>query len=63
MGGSEVETNGQNLVEPGNARSAAKWRGAIDELQALGLLEDRTHRGELFNITDAGYRVADVLRG
>jgi hypothetical protein len=63
MGGSQVETNGRNLVEPGNARSAAKWRGAIDELQALGLLEDRTHRGELFNITDAGYRTADVLGG
>jgi hypothetical protein len=63
MGGSEVETNGRDLVEPGNARSAAKWQGAIDELHALGLIEDRSHRGEVFNITDAGYRAADVLRG
>jgi hypothetical protein len=62
VSGSEVETNGRDLVEPGNARSAAKWRGAIDELHALGLLEDRSHRGEIFNITDAGYHTADALR-
>ncbi len=63
IGGDHVATNGRDFVETGNARSAALWRGAVDELEGLGLIEDRTGKGELYFVTDAGYRIGDLLRG
>jgi hypothetical protein len=56
---SHIETNGRDFVEPGSVRSAARWRAAVSELQHLGLVEDRVGKGEVFYITDAGYRVAE----
>ena len=63
MDGSHVQTNGRDFVEPGSARSAAQWRGAVDELYGLGLAEDRTGKGEVFFITDSGYHVGGLLGG
>jgi hypothetical protein len=62
LNGSHVQTNNRNFVESGDARSAARWRGAVDELYRLDLIEDRAGKGEVFYITDEGYRVADLLR-
>lgn len=62
MGGTHVQTNQRDFVELGNVRSAARWRGAVDELHDLGLVEDRAGKGEVFFVTDAGYRVGDLLR-
>lgn len=62
MGGTHVQTNQRGFVEPGNVRSAARWRGAVDELQNHGLVEDRAGKGEVFFVTNTGYRVGDLLR-
>lgn len=62
MGGTHVQTNGRNFVELPDARSAAHWRGAVDELNNIGLVEDRAGKGEVFFVTDAGYQVADRLQ-
>jgi hypothetical protein len=61
MGGSHVQTNGKSFTEPGNARLEARGRGVVKELQNLGLIEDRSYKGEVFSVTDAGYRVAELL--
>jgi hypothetical protein len=61
MAGTHVQTNGRDFVESGNVRSAARFRGAVDELHNLGLVEDRAGKGEVFFITDDGYRVSDLL--
>ena len=61
MGGTFVQANGQQFVEPENPRSEALWRAAVDELQKAGLVEDRTGERSLFYITDAGYFAADAL--
>jgi hypothetical protein len=58
--GSHVQTNGRDFVE-GGPRSEAQWRGAVAELHRLGLLEDRAGKNEVFFVTDAGYRTAEVL--
>jgi hypothetical protein len=58
--GSHVQTNGRDFVE-GGPRSEAQWRGAVAELHRLGLVEDRAGTGEVFFVTDAGYRTAEVL--
>jgi hypothetical protein len=60
--GSHVETNNRDFVVPGDVKTAARWRGALSELNALRLVEDRAGKGELFFVTDEGYRVADLLK-
>ncbi|MES0007915.1 DUF4062 domain-containing protein [Mesorhizobium sp. M0062] len=59
LGGSHVQTNGRDFVQSNDTRATAKWRGAVDELARLALIEDRGGKGEVFFVTDAGYRAAD----
>lgn len=62
MEGATVQTNGKNFAERGNSRSEAQWRGAVAELSRLHLIDDRAGKGEVFFITDEGYRIADLLQ-
>jgi predicted nucleotide-binding protein len=62
LAGLSIQTNGRNFVEGGSARSAAKWEGALKELLAAHLVQERGHKGELFDVTGIGYEVADQLR-
>lgn len=62
MQGSFIQTNDKVFNDPGNPRSEARGRGAVKELSNLGLIEDRDGKGEVFSVTDEGYRVADLLR-
>ena len=61
-GGMSVETNERSFTERGNARSEARWRRVVQEMVQRGLLETRDARGEVFSITDQGFRAADVLQ-
>lgn len=61
LGGMSIETNERNFVEQGNPRSEAKWRRAVRELDASGLLEATDSGGETFRLTDLGYRVLDEI--
>jgi len=63
MGGLIVQTNGKQLAEMGNPRSEAQWKGAIEELMNLGLMESRGAKGEVFGLTNDGYQLADRLGG
>ena len=40
-------------------REVALWKGVIDNLLNLGLIEDKNYKGELFGLTSAGYDAAD----
>ena len=62
MSGLILQTNGRQLCERQDARSEAKWQGAVRELIQQGLIEGRGHKGEVFNVTSEGYRVADELK-
>jgi hypothetical protein len=61
LGGTHIQTNNRQFVELGNPRSEARWRRAVDELETSGLIEDRGGKGEVFSLTDAGYKVADAF--
>ena len=61
MGGLSLETNERQFAERGNARSEAKARRLVRELLDLGIIEQRDRDGEVFAVTDEGYRVADQL--
>jgi len=57
-----VQTNERDFTARDDVRSEARWKGAVVELNRLGLTEDRAGKGEVFFVTDDGYRVADLLR-
>lgn len=56
-----IQANDRNHVEIGDPRSEARWRGALRELLDAGCLEDRLGVGELFNVTETGYRASSIL--
>jgi hypothetical protein len=59
--GLTVQTNGINLVDTGDPRSEARWEKAVDDLRYADLIRDRGHKGEVFQVTADGYRIADRL--
>jgi len=62
FGGQFVQTNGQTFGDPGDRRSMARWEYALDQLVALELVVERGYKGEVFEVTDPGYRLAERLR-
>ena len=62
MGGSTVQANSRNFVEPNDPRSRAIWEGAVDELDRNGLVQPVGHKREIFRVTREGYDAADLLR-
>lgn len=60
--GTCIQTNGREFSNRGDPRSEAKWEGAVDELYHKGLIEDHAGKGEVFFVTDKGYRAADYLQ-
>lgn len=59
--GQSVQAGKKQFAQLKNARSEALWKSAVDELRHTGLIEDRGHQGEVFAVTNDGYKVADIL--
>jgi hypothetical protein len=62
IGGMSVETKGRNFVDQGSAQSKPRWRRAVQELVERGLLKQRDTNGEVFSITDEGFRALALLK-
>jgi len=52
---------GGGLIETTDGRLEAEGRAWVDELLREGLIEDRWHNGQVFAVTDKGFRTADAL--
>lgn len=61
MGGTFIKTKSRIFTEPTNARSVAKWRSALRELNQHLFIEDRKGKGELFFVTNLGYKAGELL--
>ncbi|MGF6153443.1 hypothetical protein [Pseudomonas fluorescens] len=61
LGGAAIQTNGRNFIESKERRDIAKWEAALNQLQSERLIVDRGHKGEVFEITSAGYELADTI--
>ena len=57
--GLQIQTNGKSFVESQNARSEAKWKAAIQQLEQRGLIQ--REGDSIFSLTDEGFNVADTL--
>ena len=62
MGGAEIMTNGKNLISSKEHREVARWESALKELLNEALLVDRGHKGEVFEVTNLGYQIADMIQ-
>lgn len=62
MGGTLIQVSGKNLIDSDDRREVAKWEGAIRELLGNDLLVERGHKGEMFEITNLGYQIADMIQ-
>lgn len=56
-----IQTNSHNFVEEGNKRSEALWKSALNSLVENELVEAEGYKGEVYSMTDLGYRVADRI--
>jgi len=61
IGGTAIQTNGKNLIPSKDRREVAKWEDALEQLRSNELVVDRGHKGEVFEITNLGYQVADMI--
>ena len=61
MSGTVIQTNGKNLIPSNDRREIAKWEQALEELKSKNLVVARGNKGEVFEMTDLGYRIADMI--
>ena len=61
LNGSAMQTNGKNLASSNDRREVAKWEEALQQLSLHELVVDRGYKGEVFEITNFGYQVADMI--
>lgn len=61
IGGTAIQTNGKNLIPSNERREVAKWEHALEELISKYLVVDSGHNGEVFEITNLGFQVADMI--
>ncbi len=61
MGGALVQVGQENYAGDGDARSQARWEGAVDELEQLGLIAAQGNKREIFKVTRGGFDAADQI--
>lgn len=61
MGGNAIQTNGKNFITSKSRREEALWEAALQELESKELVDDPGHKGEVFVLTNQGYKVADMI--
>lgn len=59
INGTDIQTNGKNMVASNERREIAIWEQAVTQLVALKLLVARGTEGQVFEVTALGYEVAD----
>jgi len=61
MGGNTIQTNGKNFITSNNRREEALWEAALQELESNELIKDPGHKGQVFELTNQGYLIADMI--
>ena len=61
LGGTTIQTNEKNFTESSERREIARWESAIKDLISMGLIIERGSKGEMCELTNLGYQVADMF--
>lgn len=56
-----MQTNGKGLIPSNDRREAAKWEYPLEQLSSHELVVGCGYKGEIFEITNLGYQVADMI--
>lgn len=59
FGGTTIQANKREFIEPNNPRSYAQWKSAFDELKKGKYIEDGN---DYYPLTEKGYRESDRLK-
>jgi hypothetical protein len=62
LDGDTVLANRVNFAEGADARRAAAWRSAVAQLEFNMFIEDRGGKGQVYYVTDTGFRYAERLK-
>lgn len=60
LGGTDIKGGGQSFGDPKSRRVVAYWEAIVSDLLDRGLIKDANGRGEYFQVTNAGYRLAGI---
>jgi len=60
--GFSISTNGHEFVGSQDQKLWAKWKGAVDELEQLGYINNLGGHGQVFDMKDKGYERAEDLK-
>ncbi len=60
MSGTSILVNGDDLTENLDRRGVARWESAVDELSRHRLIRDLGHKGEVYELTSAGWELGDL---
>jgi len=63
FGGEAIQENDKSMIPNGDPRTVALWMGGLKDLQRRNYIQDRGHKGEVFDVTREGYEAADRLNG
>lgn len=61
MGGTAIQSAGRAFCDAKDRRAVARWTAAVEELRDRDLVRDHSGKGEVFELSDAGYRLAETL--
>lgn len=61
LDGTLIQVGTENYAEVSDARTLAKWEGAVDELEQLGLIVAQGNKREIFKVTRDGFDAADQI--
>lgn len=61
LSGSHIQTNGKSFGGE-SRRDYVAWEAALIQLFSAGLITSRGYKGEVFEVTDQGYKLADRIK-
>jgi hypothetical protein len=59
--GTDIEANDKKFINNKDQREIARWTSAIEELIVNRLIVDRGNKGEIYEVTNQGYKIADLI--
>lgn len=57
-----IQANRTNFTDGVDRRTMARWDAAIDQLERYGWIKDLGYKGEVFELTSAGWDLAEQLK-
>lgn len=63
FGGEYIQVGDKNVIPDQEPRTLANWKAGLEELRSRRYIMDQGDRGELYEVTRAGYEAADTLCG